>query len=126
MPLKDFFKSYKGRFLIELMDLTNKLSLKQVFYILKKSNIFIGGDTGLSKIAAASGIKSLILFGPTSSKLASPIGDNVIALDSNYSCVTCYAPQEGTFSTMYTCQDYGCMKWHNDKIDLVNNLINEN
>lgn len=123
--LKDLISKNKIDLQIELIDLIDKLSLNQVFFLLKKANIFIGGDTGLSKLAAASGVKSLILFGPTSSMLAAPIGKNVISLDTSYSCKSCYAPQEGTYSTMYSCKDIGCMKWHDDKISLINNLLNE-
>ena len=67
---------------------------------MKKSNIFIGGDISLSKIKAASKIKSLILFSPTSLKLVSPFKKKVTTLDSNYSYVTCYATQEEKFSRM--------------------------
>ena len=39
---------------------------------MKKSKIFIGNDSGLSHIASASKLKSIVLFGPTNDKIYGP------------------------------------------------------
>ena len=41
-----------------------KITLNQLFYLIGKSNLFIGNDAGPMHIAAAQGVKTLGLFGP--------------------------------------------------------------
>ena len=47
-------------------------SLTQTAAYMKKSKIFIGNDSGLSHIASASNLKSIVLFGPTNDKIYGP------------------------------------------------------
>ncbi len=47
-------------------------SLTQTAAYMKKSKIFIGNDSGLSHIASASNLKSIVLFGPTNEKIYGP------------------------------------------------------
>ncbi len=51
-------------------------SLTQTAAYMKKSKIFIGNDSGLSHIASASKLKSIILFGPTNDKIYGPFDKN--------------------------------------------------
>ena len=51
-------------------------NITQTYAFMKKSNLFIGNDSGLMHLAAASGIPTIGLFGPTNDKLYSPYGDN--------------------------------------------------
>ena len=47
-------------------------SLTQTAAYMKKSKIFIGNDSGLSHMASASNLKSIVLFGPTNDKIYGP------------------------------------------------------
>ena len=47
-------------------------SLTQTAAYMKKSKLFIGNDSGLSHIASATKLKSIILFGPTNDKVYGP------------------------------------------------------
>ncbi len=53
---------------------------------MKKSNIFIGNDSGLMHLAVANQIRVVSLFGPTNDKIYGPYGDNniVIRTSENY------------------------------------------
>jgi ADP-heptose:LPS heptosyltransferase len=55
------------------------LPLPQLAAVLEKS-IFIGHDSGISHLAAASGANCVLLFGPTDPKIWAPRNDNVRVL----------------------------------------------
>ncbi len=61
-------------------------SLTQTAAYMKKSKIFIGNDSGLSHIAAASNLKSIVLFGPTNDKVYGPFqkGSQVVRTKESY------------------------------------------
>ena len=48
-------------------------SLTQTAAYMKKSNLFIGNDSGLSHMASATKLKSIVLFGPTNDMIYGPI-----------------------------------------------------
>lgn len=58
----------------------NDLSLSQVLGLLSCVNIFIGNDSGITHLAAALGVKTIALFGPTNSAVYRPIGPDVTVL----------------------------------------------
>ena len=68
--------------------LTN-LSLAQVLEILSCANGFIGNDSGITHLAAALGVRTLAVFGPTNSVVYKPIG----------SAVTVFAKKTAAFAT---------------------------
>ena len=53
---------------------------------MKKSDVFIGNDSGLMHLAVASKLRVISLFGPTNNKVYGPIGDKniVIRTKENY------------------------------------------
>ena len=64
-------------------DLTNKIDCNHIINLfgsslsltaayMKKSYIFIGNDSGLTHMAAATNLKSIVLFGPTNDKVYGP------------------------------------------------------
>ena len=67
--------------------LTN-LSLAQVLEILSCANGFIGNDSGITHLAAALGVRTLAVFGPTNSVVYRPIG----------SAVTVFAKKNAAFA----------------------------
>ena len=48
-------------------------SLTQTAAYMKKSNLFIGNDSGLSHMASATKLRSIVLFGPTNDMIYGPI-----------------------------------------------------
>lgn len=48
-----------------IINLTGKVSLGQVAYLLSQASIYIGLDTAVTHLAAASGIPTIAIFGPT-------------------------------------------------------------
>lgn len=62
------------------IDLVGRLSLPEIAAFLARSNLFIGNDSGLMHLAAASGAPTLGLFGPTNAAEYSPAGRRASAL----------------------------------------------
>ncbi len=58
----------------EAIDLVGKLSLPEVAACLDRLALFVGNDSGLMHLAAATGAPTLGLFGPTSAAEYAPIG----------------------------------------------------
>ncbi len=61
------------------------LSLTQVLELLSCADAFLGNDSGITHLAAAMGIKTVAIFGPTDPKIYSPIGPAVATLQSGES-----------------------------------------
>ena len=57
------------------IDLVGQVSLLEVHACMKRCVCFIGNDSGLMHVAAASGIPTLGLFGPSREELYGPCGD---------------------------------------------------
>jgi heptosyltransferase-1 len=72
------------------IDLTGKTSLKQLAYIIKKSQAFVGGDTGPMHLAVAVGTRIVTLFGPTDPERNGPYGDKHTVLLASVPCQGCW------------------------------------
>lgn len=59
-----------------LIDLIGRIDLLTAYACLKRSSFYIGNDSGLMHLAAASGTPTLGLFGPTQEALYAPWGEN--------------------------------------------------
>ena len=60
------------------IDLVGKISLLSVYACLSRCSLFVGNDSGLMHLAAASGVPTLGLFGPTQESLYAPWGNNAM------------------------------------------------
>lgn len=58
------------------IDLVGKLDLLSVYACLSRCSFYIGNDSGLMHLAAASGLPTLGLFGPTQENIYAPWGDH--------------------------------------------------
>jgi ADP-heptose:LPS heptosyltransferase len=58
------------------LDLAGKVDLLTAFACLKRARLFIGNDSGAMHLAAAAGIPTLGLFGPSDEQLYAPWGPN--------------------------------------------------
>ena len=63
--------SARGRY----VDLTGKVDLLTAYAALKRADLFIGNDSGLMHIAAAAGIPTIGLFGPSDERRYGPWGE---------------------------------------------------
>lgn len=61
-------------------DLRGKLSLRQLIVYLKSCSAFVGLDSGISYLAAAVGIPTYVIQGPTIPETSGPFGPNVVNL----------------------------------------------
>ena len=59
------------------------LSLTQVLELLSCADAFLGNDSGITHLAAALGVKTIAVFGPTNPDLYSPIGPAVTVVASS-------------------------------------------
>jgi heptosyltransferase III len=57
-------------------------SLSDLVVELSQATLFVGHDSGVSHVAAATGIRTVALFGPTDPVIWSPGGDNVTVIQS--------------------------------------------
>jgi heptosyltransferase III len=62
------------RVLPNAIDLIGRLSLSEIAAFLARANLFVGNDSGLMHLAAASGAPTLGLFGPTDAREYGPAG----------------------------------------------------
>jgi heptosyltransferase-3 len=68
------------RALPNAIDLIGRLSLVEIAALLSRSSLFVGNDSGLMHLAAASGVPTLGLFGPTNAAEYGPAGPRATAL----------------------------------------------
>jgi ADP-heptose:LPS heptosyltransferase len=72
--------------------LVGGLNLGQLAALLARSDLYLGNDSGVSHLAAALGVVSLVLFGPSSVDQWAPRGKHVTVVSQNAECAPCAAP----------------------------------
>ncbi|HDD44692.1 MAG TPA: glycosyltransferase family 9 protein [Candidatus Desulfofervidus auxilii] len=65
------------------------LSLLELALIMQQGIFYLGNDSGISHLAAALGIPTFVIFGPTDAKIWQPWGKKVITFTSKTSCAPC-------------------------------------
>ncbi|MEY4767909.1 MAG: hypothetical protein RL637_548 [Pseudomonadota bacterium] len=93
---------------IETINLAGLLSLAELAELISRAKLYIGVDTGISHLAAATGVKTVVLFGPSDpvkwapwptnyTKNVSPFMskgtqtvNNVTLIQHSLACVPCY------------------------------------
>lgn len=63
------------------VDLVGRLSLPEVAAVLRRSDLFIGNDSGLMHLSAAAGAATIGLFGPTDASTYAPSGERAAAVE---------------------------------------------
>lgn len=71
--------------------IVDHLSLSKLSAVIKRCNLFIGNDSGITHLAAAVGTHTLSLFGPTDPKIWGPRGESVKILYRKVHCSPCLA-----------------------------------
>ncbi len=104
----NYLAEIQQQFPIDTINLAGKVSLSQLAKIIEKAELFIGPDTSITHLAAATGVKTLALFGPSDPVKWSPWPknyhsnkppfktkgcqkvNNVYLIQGNQACVPCY------------------------------------
>lgn len=66
-----------------MLDLSGRTDLLTAYAIMERSTLFIGNDSGLFHMAAAAGIRSIGLYGPSNDKVYAPRGSHVTIITSH-------------------------------------------
>jgi heptosyltransferase-3 len=75
-----------------LVDLVGKVDLLTASAVLRRAALFIGNDTGLMHIAAASGTPTVGLFGPTPAARYAPWGERTAVAQTEIPSLDLYGP----------------------------------
>ncbi|OGP69349.1 MAG: hypothetical protein A2170_01520 [Deltaproteobacteria bacterium RBG_13_53_10] len=80
------------------------LSLLELASVIDGSRLFVGNDSGITHMAAALGVSTVAIFGPSDPKVWSPRGKKVVLVRRKIACSPC--SQENFFQ----CQNIECLK----------------
>jgi ADP-heptose:LPS heptosyltransferase len=83
----------------------DQLPLPKLAALIKRCNLFIGNDSGITHIAAALGTRTVAIFGPTDPGVWGPRGDSVKILYKKASCSPC-EPEKRRNCEVQTCLEY--------------------
>jgi ADP-heptose:LPS heptosyltransferase len=84
--------------------LAKGLSLLRLASVMEGCRFFIGNDSGISHMAAALGLPTVAIFGPTDPRVWCPRGEKVVVVRKEIPCSPC--PQERFFQ----CKTFECLK----------------
>ena len=84
--------------------LAKGLTLLQLASVMERCQFFIGNDSGISHLAAAIGLPTVAIFGPTDEKVWSPRGEKTFVVSSGVRCSPC--PQD----RFVLCKDIECLR----------------
>jgi len=74
----------------EALDFTGKLNLIEIAALLQKSDLFVGNDSGLMHMAAATKTPSVAIFGPTDPRRTGPYNSKAQVVKEDFSCEPCF------------------------------------
>ncbi len=83
------------------------LNLGQVAALLARSDVYLGNDSGITHLAAAVGVRTVALFGPSDARQWAPSGRKVVILSRNVECSPCevslmkYCPHRKCLTSFY-------------------------
>jgi ADP-heptose:LPS heptosyltransferase len=84
--------------------LADQLPLPVLAAIIKRSNLFVGNDSGITHLAAAAGTAAMSIFGPTDPGIWGPRGERVKILYKKHPCSPC------SFDTRKNCFSQICLE----------------
>lgn len=80
------------------------LRLSQAAALLERCTVYLGNDSGMSHLAAALGVRTVALFGPSDPKQWAPRGDKVSVVRRHLSCSPCSRP------ILKSCSHRACLR----------------
>jgi ADP-heptose:LPS heptosyltransferase len=84
--------------------LAKGLSLLELASVMEGCRLFVGNDSGISHMAAALGLPTIAIFGPTDPMVWAPRGEKVVVIRAEIPCSPC--SQEKFFQ----CQHLECLR----------------
>jgi ADP-heptose:LPS heptosyltransferase len=78
--------------------------LPELAALLKRCSVFVGNDSGITHLAAASGVPVVALFGPADPQVWGPRGKQVLLLRGGAECAPC------SRETMQSCSYQKCLE----------------
>lgn len=78
------------RFPPHVRSFIGRLSLRDTAELMASAGLVIANDSGLAHVAAATGVPTLILFGPTPDRTLGPMPGHVTILRSGLDCEPCW------------------------------------
>jgi len=90
-----------------VINIAGKMPILQTAAFLKRADLYIGNDSGPLYLAAAMGIPTISIFGPTNPARLAPIGEKHLVVKSDIDCSPCYREVLGSFPQ---CENPECMK----------------
>jgi ADP-heptose:LPS heptosyltransferase len=78
------------KFPSHVRSLVGQLSLRETAEVMAAAGVVVGNDSGLSHVAAAVGVPTVMIFGPTPHETLGPMAPNVKVLRSGLPCEPCW------------------------------------
>ncbi|MEA2036031.1 MAG: glycosyltransferase family 9 protein [Nanoarchaeota archaeon] len=90
----------------QCIDFTDKTTLKELIDLYNVSKVIVTNDSGPAHFASLTNIKIVVLFGPETPNIYSPLSKNCTCVYSNYACSPCVS----AFNHRKTpCKDSKCL-----------------
>ena len=89
------------------LDLVGETSLRELIDLFNLSDLFISHDSGPSQFVALTDIRSIVLFGPETPRLYSPLTLNLTIMTANFACSPCVSAYNHRRSL---CRENRCLK----------------
>jgi ADP-heptose:LPS heptosyltransferase len=89
----DDLRQFNGapmRFPPHVRSFVDRLTLRETAELMAGAAVVVGNDSGLSHVAGACGIATLMLFGPTDHQCLGPLPPNVTVLRAGLPCEPCW------------------------------------
>ena len=90
-----------------LMDFTGKTSFRELLALYSIANMMVTNDSGPAHFASILDLPTIVLFGPETPRLYSPLGEKHRDLYSEFACSPCVSVYNGKKSP---CLDNRCLK----------------
>lgn len=80
---------FRSQFEGDFIDLSNKLAIPQLAYLLSKADCFLSSDTGPAHLAASMNTPAVVLYGPSNPNIYGAWGENVKYIWNRIWCSPC-------------------------------------
>ena len=105
---------------ITVVSLVNKTNIGDLQYVLSKSQLFLGPDSFIAKLAGMFTPKAFVYLGPTNPNALVHDKSSAVFVTPNINiapCAPCHSPCHGKKSLMFKCERNICMETH--EVDAV-------
>ncbi|OGC87695.1 MAG: hypothetical protein A2142_09160 [candidate division Zixibacteria bacterium RBG_16_48_11] len=94
------------------INLIGKTDFSELANIIQQSSLFIGNDSGVLYLAAALGVPTVGIYGPSDPDLVAPPGESHISIKGSLYCSPCYRPDTVYGQSYFDCwtKTLDCLK----------------